>query len=86
MDTFNQAFENARKSLIEKYKLKFINGKAPIHKRVLNAYILNPRPFLDVGICCVSKKTASPKIAERGHFRLFTPTYGSKPITREALR
>ena len=85
---FEIAFAEKRDRLVARYSLKFDRGyevgsKAFIHIRTLNAYLLNHRPFADVGIVLVGKKIYSKKITERGHFEIIEMTLGSVPIAKE---
>ena len=79
-DTYLQP---ARQRLIAKYQLKFVDGRAPVHKRVLKKYLLQPMHFADVGIRLVAKRLNSKKIAERGYWEFFIPQIGAKPIAKE---
>ena len=82
--TADTYFQPARERLIARYKLKFdSDGRAPIHKRVLTAFLEFPQAFHDVGIRIVPKRTASVKVSERGYWELFTPRMGAKSITKE---
>ena len=52
-----------REKLMKKYRFKFdAYGESPIYAATLNAYLKNPRPFLDAGIRLVPKTIRSKKI------------------------
>lgn len=73
-----------RQRLIEKYKLTFVDGRAPIHKRVYHAYIRGAhRYFTDAGIRLVLWDINAKKIGNRGYWEYFTPAIGAKPIAKE---
>lgn len=74
----------AREKLMKRYRFKFdAYGESPVYATTLNAYLKNPRPFLDAGIRLVPKKIRSKKIPARGYFELFLPQYCASQFTKE---
>ena len=73
-----------REKLMKRYRFKFdAYGESPVYAATLNAYLKNPRPFLDAGIRLVPKKIRAKKIPARGYFELFLPSMGASQFAKE---